>query len=105
MALINAIQRVFPTANHTLCLWHLDKNVLANCKPSFDTEEEWEKFYEDLQKVLFASTEEIFKEKCEYLQQTDSQAHWLPIMYIEDDLLGHWNIQVIKYFTNKVQHY
>ena len=55
--------------------------------------------------VLFASKEEIFKEKWEYLQYTYGQAHWLPPMYLEDDLLAHWKTRVIKCFTNKVQHY
>ena len=63
IALINAIQRVFLTVNHVLCLWHMEKNVLANCKPFFNTKEEWQKFYEDWHKVLFATTEAIFKEK------------------------------------------
>lgn len=89
MALINAIQRVCPAANHALCLWHVDKNVLANCKSSFITEEEWQKFYEDWHKVLFAVTEAIFEEKWEYLQRTYDQVHWLPLMYLEDDLLAH----------------
>ena len=89
IALINGIQRVFPTANHALCLWHLRKNVLANCKPSSDIGEEWQKFYEDWHKVLFATTEAIFKEKWEYLYHIYGQAHWLPLMYLEDDLLAH----------------
>ena len=105
MALINAIQRVFPTANHTLCPWHVDKNDLVNCKSSFDTEDEWQKFYDDWHKILFAVTEAIFEEKCEYLQHTYGQVHWLPLMYLEDDLLAHWKTRVIKCFTNKVQHY
>ena len=40
IALINAIQQVFPTANHNLCLWHVNKNVLVNYKSSFNTKEE-----------------------------------------------------------------
>lgn len=63
MALINAIQQVFPTANHTLCLWHIDKNVLANYKSSFNIEEEWQKFYKDWHKVLIVVMEAIFEEK------------------------------------------
>ena len=86
MGLINAIQRVFPISNHALCLWYLDKNVLANWKPSFDGEKEWQRFYEDWHKVLFVTIEAIFKEKWEYLQHTYRQAYWLPLMYLKDDL-------------------
>ena len=62
-ALIRALEIVFPRTEHGLCIWHVDKNVLANCKPSFDTEEAWEAFYDDWHKVLYASTEPLFEEK------------------------------------------
>ena len=30
---------ITPTADHALCVWHLLKNVLDNCKKHFDTQE------------------------------------------------------------------
>lgn len=36
IVLINVIQQVFPMVNYALCLWHIDKNVMANYKSSFD---------------------------------------------------------------------
>ncbi len=30
--LILVLHRVFSTTRHILCIWHIDKNVLANCK-------------------------------------------------------------------------
>lgn len=35
--LIQALKIVFPQIKHELCIWYMDKNVFANCKPSFDT--------------------------------------------------------------------
>ena len=35
IALTNAVAYVFPATRHILCLWHISKNVQANCKPSF----------------------------------------------------------------------
>ncbi len=37
--LIRALEVVMPDSKHAWYLWHVDKNVLANCKSSFDTEE------------------------------------------------------------------
>jgi transposase-like protein len=39
VGLINAISCVFPSAQHALCTWHVNKNVLKNCRPSFDDHE------------------------------------------------------------------
>ena len=46
-ALIRALKIVFLQTEHRLCIWHVNKNVLTNCKPSFDTEEAWKAFYDD----------------------------------------------------------
>lgn len=63
MALINTIQQVFFMANHALCLQHVDKNIQVNCKSFFNIKKEWEKFYKDWYKVLFAVIKAIFEEK------------------------------------------
>ena len=39
LALLNAIERVFPTAKHLLCRWHISRNVMAQCKRLFETKE------------------------------------------------------------------
>ena len=62
-ALIGAFEIVFPQTEHGLSPWHVDKNVLANCQSSFDTEETWQAFYGDWHKVLHASTERLFRQK------------------------------------------
>ncbi|KAK3206077.1 hypothetical protein Dsin_020123 [Dipteronia sinensis] len=44
IALMNAIQNVFPNASNLLCRWHISRNVLAHCKKLFETNEKWETF-------------------------------------------------------------
>jgi hypothetical protein len=34
VSLINAISFIFSNAQHALCIWHVDKNVIKNCKSS-----------------------------------------------------------------------
>ena len=36
LALLNVIERVFSTAKHLLCRWHISKNVLAQYKRLFE---------------------------------------------------------------------
>ncbi|XP_074373898.1 protein FAR1-RELATED SEQUENCE 5-like [Apium graveolens] len=40
LALMNAIKVVFPDCSHLLCLWHIEKNIIAKCKKNFDKKEE-----------------------------------------------------------------
>lgn len=92
-ALINAIQIIFPQASHASCLWHVGKNVLANCKGSFDTDEDWKKFYDDWHKVLFAGTKTVFEEKWKFPRTAYGQVHCLALDYLENDLLSIWRTQ------------
>ncbi|EED21900.1 hypothetical protein TSTA_091410, partial [Talaromyces stipitatus ATCC 10500] len=38
MALMNAIPTVFPMANNTICLWHIEKNILTRARPILTNE-------------------------------------------------------------------
>ncbi len=62
-ALICALQAVMLFTKHVLYLWHMDINLLTNCKPSFDIKESWQAFYDDWHEVLYGATELIFEEK------------------------------------------
>ncbi len=41
LALMNGIARVFPGCHNILCCWHINKNILANCKTRF-SDVEWQ---------------------------------------------------------------
>ena len=47
ISLMNAIKRVLPAAYNLLCIWHINKNVLANLKNQFFTSKGWEDFMGD----------------------------------------------------------
>ena len=40
-SLMLALRAQFPRTNHLLCIWHINKNVVANCKRQFSKEEEY----------------------------------------------------------------
>ena len=44
-SIICAILEEFPLSSHLLCLWHMNKDVMANCEKLFEDEESWEEFY------------------------------------------------------------
>ena len=45
-ALSNALAERWPTVSHLLCIWHINKGVVTNCKRFFETKEAWDAFFE-----------------------------------------------------------
>lgn len=60
MALINAIDNVYPGAKHLLCLWHIAKNILAKTKKFFVGANEFNNFYQLVTTSFYAKTTEDF---------------------------------------------
>jgi hypothetical protein len=45
--LMNDCRLIFLESNHLLCLWHINNNVLINCKKKFIIKETWKKFFSE----------------------------------------------------------
>jgi hypothetical protein len=41
LALMNSLDKVFPGCQNLLCIWHINKNIVAKCKPII-TPKNWE---------------------------------------------------------------
>ncbi|XP_028107346.1 uncharacterized protein LOC114306324 [Camellia sinensis] len=67
LALMNAIQKIFPSARHLLCRWHISKNVLTKCKKMFETQQKWEKFNHEWNSVVYSSFEIQYEERLKLL--------------------------------------
>ena len=61
LALMNAVRLVFPTTTNLRFRWHISKNVLANCKKSFDRKEKWEAFMSAWNVLVFSSNEDEYE--------------------------------------------
>jgi hypothetical protein len=57
-ALSNALAAQWPTTTHLLCIWHINKAVVTNCKKHFDTNEAWDGFYKTWCETYQAATVE-----------------------------------------------
>nr|CCA18090.1 Pc21g00130 putative [Albugo laibachii Nc14] len=57
LALMAAIDKVFSSSSHLLCIWHINKNILAKCKRQFETSEEWTVFLQQWCILVAANTE------------------------------------------------
>nr|GEZ36699.1 hypothetical protein [Tanacetum cinerariifolium] len=50
---MNAINNVFPSARNLLCVWHIEKNVVSNCKRFFEHSEEFNDFIEKKDAIAY----------------------------------------------------
>jgi histone-lysine N-methyltransferase SETD2 len=88
LALMNAIESVFPGSKNVLCSWHINKNILARCKPCFHNQNEskWDNFLEQWNGIAFSETSSEFEEKWNAFETSDYPADaiqylrssWLP---------------------------
>ncbi|XP_028099074.1 protein FAR1-RELATED SEQUENCE 5-like [Camellia sinensis] len=67
LALMNAIQKIFPSGRHLLCRWHISKNVLTKCKKMFETQQKWEKFKHEWNSLVYSSSEIQYDERLKSL--------------------------------------
>lgn len=62
-ALLAAHTRIWPEIPALLCVWHINKDVVANCKGKFTTKEDWNEFYAAWITIVYAHTREDFENK------------------------------------------
>jgi hypothetical protein len=62
LALMRAINSVFPNARNLLCIWHIEKNVLSNCRRYFSSDENHTAFLKDWTHLIKAKAESDFVE-------------------------------------------
>ena len=61
MSLMNAIRIVYPTCANLLCVWHINKNILANTKDnSWNIDEEFERFMKEWNQCIRSRTIDSF---------------------------------------------
>src|SRR5581483_12389230 len=63
LALMNALEIIFPDSANLLCVWHISKNVLKNCKLQFQNNDKWQLFLTKWNDIVQSITENEFNEK------------------------------------------
>ncbi|KAK9491670.1 hypothetical protein V1508DRAFT_421267 [Lipomyces doorenjongii] len=48
---MNALSVVFPTALNQLCRWHIEQNILKNCRKYFNNVADFDKFMKVIQAI------------------------------------------------------
>jgi hypothetical protein len=59
--LMQAISVIFSDTNHLFCLWHININVVVNCKRNFDINETWNVFFFAWKSMIYFHTKEKYE--------------------------------------------
>lgn len=102
---IAAIAKIYPYSGINICIWHVNKNVLAKCREFFVDFDIWEEFIKTWNQVVYSNTEQDFRERWETMKLTyyANQRHQAAINYIE----GQWIPRcrnIISCYVDKVPH-
>lgn len=63
LALVGAIKSIYPKSLHLLCVWHINKNVLAKTKQYFSLNEEFEAFIKSWKELINSSTIDEYEDQ------------------------------------------
>ena len=103
LALMKAIEQVFPKTRRVLCKWHISKNVLKKCKASFATAAGWEMFIQDWNSLVDSNTEDDYLRS---LVAFESKyiAYSMEINYLKTTWLNKYKEMFVAAWTNKYMH-
>ncbi|KAI7947253.1 hypothetical protein MJO28_009161 [Puccinia striiformis f. sp. tritici] len=100
-ALINAIDVVFPDSHHILCVWHVIKNIQLHCHQTFKSEEDWDSFTKQWNKLIQSRTEADYQENFTQISKL-----WNP--ETSDYLITNWfpiKEKFVGYLIHKHSHF
>jgi hypothetical protein len=103
MALINASYEVFPNTAHLLCIWHINKNVLKNCRLFFESVDEYNSFFNDWKDLIYLNDQSSFEERFDIFKESWKGVPGA-IGYIEQNLYPVRHKFVVA-CTNKFRHF
>ena len=104
LALMNAVSVIFPRAANLLCVWHINKNIVANVKKNFATNSEFDKFMKNWSGLTASKTLESFEEGWQQMVLSFGTSHDTALRYVEETWLSHRE-KFVHVWTDHVRHF
>jgi hypothetical protein len=104
-ALTNAIRLKFSQINHVFCIWHINNNVLINCKRAFDSKKAWETFFDEWKAMMYASSEAEYNTAWNFINEKYNLFHSDCIEYLYNIYILHYRRRFVKCFIDKIMHF
>ncbi|XP_012829137.1 PREDICTED: protein FAR1-RELATED SEQUENCE 5-like [Erythranthe guttata] len=105
LGLMKAVANVYPSSHHLLCRWHVNKNIVANCKKLFPKDiTKWKQFQSSFSALIERNTIEEFNEEWEDLKRTFI-GNLPAIEYVANSWLDPYKERLVSVWTNKYTHF
>ena len=103
LALMNAISTVFPSCQNLLCRWHINKNIVANCKTGF-SDEDWGKFMDEWNFMVSSTSIQAFEEAVFLFKEKFATCRLSTWNYINTTWMPHKE-KFVECFINRFPHF
>ena len=104
LALMNAIKVVFPNAANLLCRWHISRNILANCKKCFETNDRWGAFISCWNMLVVSPTESDYTQMLSALERNYA-GYPHAVDYVKTSWLNKHKEQFVAAWTDRHMHF
>jgi hypothetical protein len=96
---------IFSQFNHLLCIWHINNNVLINCKKKFFSKETWEKFFSKWKEMMYAFSNREFREMWDRFSNKYNLSHEDCIKYLTETYIEHYRRRFVKCYIDEILHF
>jgi hypothetical protein len=114
-----AMHRVFPEANHILCIWHVNGNIQTRILPvirrAYDRsdntdiatfiDETWNAFKNDWMEAISALTETEWELRWNAFCDKYSEDYPTVIDYMTDEIIGPFKRKIVRCYTDRYIHW
>ena len=104
LALVSSIGKIYPESRHLLCKWHINRNVMRECKKKFETKEMWNMFLTNWNIVVGSTSE---SEYLVNLNQFDSKfSKYLDeLRYVKSSWLDNYKERFVAAWADTCMHF
>jgi hypothetical protein len=96
---------IFLELNHLLCLWHINNNVLINCKKNFIIKKTSEKFFSEWKTMSYAAFEFEYRHLWNKFVNCYNLSHDECIDYLYEIYIRNYRRRFIKCYINQILHF
>jgi hypothetical protein len=100
---MNGIKSVFTETKNLLCIWHVEKNILAHCRKYFSNEETWAEFISSWSDCINSPTEADWNVVWGDFSSKYSQICPLAVTYVTEQWVSRKEL-IVRAFTDRYLH-
>jgi hypothetical protein len=100
-----AMQMIFSSSSHLLCIWHINNNVVVNCKRSFSTKKAWFEFHNHWKSMIYAHSKKEFWENWRIFTNKYHSFYEECVKYLLITYITNYRQRFVKCYNNKMLHF